>query len=147
MTHHGYITFETYEHNQATLAVNAAARGDNRRAGPVREGPALLQGLVVCGKCGKRITVSYHARCNGELLPDYHCSREGIATGTHRANRSAAPASTPQSPRSCSTPSSRPPSASTSAQTRAMIAPIVRHAIRVSSSVAVFEVLTASHAT
>jgi hypothetical protein len=28
------------------------------------------------------MTVSYHARCNGELLPDYHCSREGIATGT-----------------------------------------------------------------
>jgi hypothetical protein len=28
------------------------------------------------------MTVSYHARCNGQPLPDYHCSREGIATGT-----------------------------------------------------------------
>jgi Recombinase zinc beta ribbon domain len=36
----------------------------------------------VCGKCGKRMTVSYHARCNGQPLPYYHCSREGIATGT-----------------------------------------------------------------
>jgi DNA invertase Pin-like site-specific DNA recombinase len=80
--HPGYITFEQYEHNQQTLAANAAARGDERRAGPAREGPALLQGLVVCGKCGKRMTVSYHKRCNGEVLPDYHCSREGIATGT-----------------------------------------------------------------
>jgi DNA invertase Pin-like site-specific DNA recombinase len=81
--HPGYITFEQYEHNQQTLAQNAAARSDEeRRAGPAREGPALLQGLVVCGKCGKRLTVSYHKRCNGELQPDYHCSREGIATGT-----------------------------------------------------------------
>ncbi|MGH2943301.1 MAG: recombinase family protein [Solirubrobacteraceae bacterium] len=80
--HPGYITFEQYERNQATLASNAAARGEERRAGPAREGPALLQGLVVCGKCGKRMTVSYHARCNGEPLPDYHCQREAIATGT-----------------------------------------------------------------
>jgi DNA invertase Pin-like site-specific DNA recombinase len=80
--HPGYVTFEQYEQNQQTLAANAAARGDERRAGPAREGPALLQGLVVCGKCGKRMTVSYHKRCNGEPQPDYHCSREGIATGT-----------------------------------------------------------------
>jgi DNA invertase Pin-like site-specific DNA recombinase len=81
--HPGYVTFEQYEHNQQTLASNAASRSDEeRRAGPAREGPALLQGLVVCGKCGKRMTVSYHKRCNGDLQPDYHCSREGIATGT-----------------------------------------------------------------
>ena len=80
--HPGYVTFEQYERNQQTLAANAAARGEERRAGPAREGPALLQGLVVCGKCGKRMTVSYHKRCNGEPQPDYHCSREGIATGT-----------------------------------------------------------------
>jgi hypothetical protein len=80
--HPGYITFEQYERNQQRLAANAAARGEERRAGPAREGPALLQGLVVCAKCGRRMTVSYHARCNGEPLPDYHCSREGIATGT-----------------------------------------------------------------
>jgi hypothetical protein len=81
--HPGYVTFEQYEHNQQTLAANAAARSDEeRRAGPAREGPALLQGLVICGKCGKRMTVSYHKRCNGEPQPDYHCSREGIATGT-----------------------------------------------------------------
>jgi DNA invertase Pin-like site-specific DNA recombinase len=81
--HPGYVTFEQYEHNQQTLASNAAAHSDEeRRVGPAREGPALLQGLVVCGKCGKRMTVSYHKRCNGEPQPDYHCAREGIATGT-----------------------------------------------------------------
>jgi DNA invertase Pin-like site-specific DNA recombinase len=80
--HPGYISFAQYEKNQATLAANAAARGQERRAGPPREGPALLQGLVVCGKCGKRMTVHYHARRDGTLVPDYACQREGIATGT-----------------------------------------------------------------
>lgn len=80
--HPGYISFEQFERNQATLAANAAARGSERRAGPAREGPALLQGLVVCGKCGKRMSVSYHSRCDGSLLPDYTCQRDGIATGT-----------------------------------------------------------------
>ena len=80
--HPGYISFEQFERNERSLAANAAGRGDDRRAGPAREGPALLQGLVVCGKCGKRMSVNYHARQNGELLPDYHCSREGVATAT-----------------------------------------------------------------
>jgi DNA invertase Pin-like site-specific DNA recombinase len=80
--HPGYITFEQYERNQATLQGNAAARGQERRAGPAREGPALLQGLVLCGKCGKRMVVSYHRRCDGQLQPDYNCRREGIATAT-----------------------------------------------------------------
>jgi DNA invertase Pin-like site-specific DNA recombinase len=80
--HPGYISFDQFEANQATLTANAASRGDDRRSGPPREGPALLQGLVVCGKCGKRMTVNYHARCDGSLMPDYACQREGIATGT-----------------------------------------------------------------
>ncbi|MGH2802494.1 MAG: recombinase family protein [Thermoleophilaceae bacterium] len=80
--HPGYITFERYERNQATLAANAAFRGEQRRAGPPREGPALLQGLALCGKCGRRMSATYHARRDGTLLPDYACQREGIATGT-----------------------------------------------------------------
>ena len=80
--HPGYISWEQFETNQATLSANAAARGEDRKAGPAREGPALLQGLVVCGKCGRRMTVRYHRRCHGTLVPDYACQREGIATGT-----------------------------------------------------------------
>ena len=80
--HADYISLERFEGNQATLAANAAAHGQERRAGPAREGPALLQGLVVCGKCGKRMTVGYHQRCDGSSVPDYFCQREGIATGT-----------------------------------------------------------------
>jgi DNA invertase Pin-like site-specific DNA recombinase len=80
--HPGYISWEQFETNQATLTANAAARGEDRKAGPAREGPALLQGLVVCGKCGRRMSVRYHRRCDGTLVPDYTCQREGIATGT-----------------------------------------------------------------
>jgi len=80
--HPGYISWDQFETNQATLTANAAARGEDRKAGPAREGPALLQGLVICGKCGRRMSVGYHRRCNGTLVPDYTCGREGIATGT-----------------------------------------------------------------
>jgi hypothetical protein len=44
------------------------------------EGPALLQGLVVCGRCGDRMTVRYHRRHDG-LWPTYVCQRQGIAHG------------------------------------------------------------------
>ena len=80
--HDGYITWARFEANQQQLAANAAAHGGDRKAGPPREGPALLQGLVICGKCGKRMTVSYHKRCDGSLVPDYMCQRDGINTGT-----------------------------------------------------------------
>ena len=80
--HDGYITWAQFEANQQQLAANAAAHGGDRKAGPPREGPALLQGLVICGKCGKRMTVSYHKRCDGSLVPDYMCQRDGINTGT-----------------------------------------------------------------
>ncbi len=85
--HVGYISLAQFEANQATLAANAAARAQERRAGPAREGPALLQGLVVCGRCGRRMTVGYHRRCDRSVVPDYACQREGIATGTPPCQR------------------------------------------------------------
>ena len=75
--HPGFITFEQWEANQATLLANAQTRGQERRASPPREGPALLQGLIVCGRCGKRMTVRYHQR-RGQLLPDYICQKESV---------------------------------------------------------------------
>ena len=60
--HPGYITLEKYDANQAKLTSNAAAHGKDRRHGPPREGPALLQGIVLCGICGRRMTVRYHQR-------------------------------------------------------------------------------------
>jgi len=77
--HPGYLTWAQYEANLAVLAANAAARGDDRAAGPPREGTALLQGLVVCGRCGRRMTIRYHTR-HGTQIPSYVCQNDGIRT-------------------------------------------------------------------
>jgi hypothetical protein len=80
-THPGYITWEQFEANLARLRDNAQAHGAERRKSPPREGPALLQGLAVCGVCGRRMTVRYHTR-KGRQWPEYVCQSEGIETAT-----------------------------------------------------------------
>jgi DNA invertase Pin-like site-specific DNA recombinase len=75
--HPGYLTWEEFEHNQKLLASNAYAHGTDRTAGPAREGPALLQGLAICGRCGRRMTVRYHQR-RDTLVPDYRCANDNI---------------------------------------------------------------------
>jgi len=75
----GYITLDQHEANLARLAVNAAAHGPDPAAGPPREGPALLQGIIICGRCGNRMTIRYHTR-DGKELPTYVCQRDGIAS-------------------------------------------------------------------
>jgi DNA invertase Pin-like site-specific DNA recombinase len=78
--HPGYICWEEYEANQQRLLENAQSQGQNRRKSPPREGPALLQGLVLCGVCGHRMTVRYHTR-DARRVPDYVCQRDGIEHG------------------------------------------------------------------
>jgi DNA invertase Pin-like site-specific DNA recombinase len=68
-SHPGYISLAEYEDNQRRLLVNAKAYGSERLKSPPREGPALLQGLAICGICGKR------------PVPEYVCQREGIEHG------------------------------------------------------------------
>lgn len=77
--HPGYITWEQYQRNRAILTKNSRAHGPDRRH-PPREGPALLQGLAICGRCGKRMTVRYHS-WKDTLRPDYLCQRDGIQNG------------------------------------------------------------------
>jgi hypothetical protein len=78
--HEGYIDWDEYQANQARLAANAAAYGLEDRKTPPREGPALLQGIVLCGRCGDRMTVRYHQR-RGGLVPEYVCQREKVERG------------------------------------------------------------------
>jgi DNA invertase Pin-like site-specific DNA recombinase len=75
--HPGYITLPEFDANQARLAECAAAHGRDRKAGPPREGPALLQGIIICGRCGARMTVRYHTR-RGDEHPTYVCQRDKI---------------------------------------------------------------------
>src|SRR5262249_4895803 len=79
-THPGYISWEQYEENQRRLRENAQAQGEDRRKSPPREGPALLQGLVLCGVCGRRMRGRYDSR-DTEHVPDYVCQKDGIEHG------------------------------------------------------------------
>ncbi len=75
-----YLTWQEFEANQVTLRANAAGYGAERMRSPAREGAALLQGLALCGRCGRRMTVRYSVR-HGHPLPDYTCQRRGIEEG------------------------------------------------------------------
>jgi DNA invertase Pin-like site-specific DNA recombinase len=79
--HPGYISWEQFEANLVRLRDNAQAHGAERRKSPPREGPALLQGLAICGVCGRRMTVRYHVR-HGRQWPEYVCQQEAIDTAT-----------------------------------------------------------------
>lgn len=81
--HQGYISWQEYLENQAILERNQTNGESTRLSGPAREGLALLQGLLLCGHCGKRVTVRYQG--NGGLYPIYECNwmrREGFATSS-----------------------------------------------------------------
>jgi DNA invertase Pin-like site-specific DNA recombinase len=56
--HDGYIAWETYERNLQLLADNAQMKGLMAK-GAVRSGPGLLAGLLRCGRCGRRLLVTY----------------------------------------------------------------------------------------
>jgi len=75
--HPGFITWAEYEENLRRLHENAQANGSERLKSPPREGTALLQGIVVCARCGNRMSVRYHSQ-RGRPVPDYVCQREGI---------------------------------------------------------------------
>jgi DNA invertase Pin-like site-specific DNA recombinase len=78
--HAGYISWDEYESNQRRLHESTQAVGRDRHRGPAREGPALLQGLVMCGRCGRRMSIGYHSR-HGQLIPEYKCMHERIEHG------------------------------------------------------------------
>lgn len=78
--HEGYISWEQFEENLQRLRENAQANGAERRKGPPREGPALLQGLAICAVCGQRMTVRYHHH-QGQRVPDYVCQKQSIERG------------------------------------------------------------------
>jgi hypothetical protein len=68
--HPGYISWDQFLANRHRLAANR--RNCEVLAGPAREGLCLLQGLLVCGICGRRLGVRYTG--NGGLYPIYQCN-------------------------------------------------------------------------
>ena len=75
--HRGFIDWETFEANQNRLAHNTRPR-PHHSGGAVREGAALLQGIAVCGHCGRRLAVHYSGRYSA---PGYHCAGKNIVNG------------------------------------------------------------------
>ena len=76
--HPGYITWEQYEENLRRIRENAVAYNVIDRKTPPREGPCLLQGLAICGKCGQRMTIRYKYQRKGRIDPVYLCQRHRI---------------------------------------------------------------------
>jgi hypothetical protein len=68
--HPGYITWEQYQANQERLRSNARLPDGNGRGAP-RTGPALLQGLLRCARCGRRLQVTYSGTRGN--CPRYAC--------------------------------------------------------------------------
>jgi DNA invertase Pin-like site-specific DNA recombinase len=69
--HPGYITWDQFLRNEQRLDDNRTNR-DQERRGVVREGAALLQGLVQCGRCGRRMTIRY---LDNGRIPCYDCNQ------------------------------------------------------------------------
>ena len=78
--HPGYISWEEYQANLTQVKGNALAWSTERHRGPAREGTALLQGLVICGSCGERMSVRYHSHHN-QKIPTYWCGRRQMQRG------------------------------------------------------------------
>jgi DNA invertase Pin-like site-specific DNA recombinase len=74
--HEAYITFEQHEQILDQITRNAPTPGEGAAA---REGQALLQGLLRCGRCGRRMRSAYSgARSRQGYARRYYCDpREG----------------------------------------------------------------------
>ncbi len=77
--HPGYIDWDTYLANTARLAANMAPVRGADGTGATREGCALLQGLAICGICGRRPGVFY--RGPAKSIPGYQCNGGVLAGG------------------------------------------------------------------
>jgi DNA invertase Pin-like site-specific DNA recombinase len=75
--HPAYITWDQFRRNQQQLIDNCTSQHQDHR-GAIREGAALLQGLAMCGRCGRRMTIRY---MDDGKIPVYECSRLHNAFG------------------------------------------------------------------
>ena len=80
--HQGYICWEEFERIQQMLADNNTQFKERESRGAVREGGALLAGLLRCGRCGKKLLVHYTGREGGD--PRYECRRGHLNTAEPR---------------------------------------------------------------
>jgi DNA invertase Pin-like site-specific DNA recombinase len=77
----GYISWEEFMANQRRLADNLNRYAANRPGVP-RKGNALLQGIVVCGRCSRHMYLRYSGPHGN--YPVYHCSADQQRDGGPR---------------------------------------------------------------
>lgn len=71
--HPGYISWEEFMANRKRLLDNVNRYGSGHQ-GVARKGRALLQGIAVCGRCGRRMGLGYSGP-HGEY-PVYRCAAD-----------------------------------------------------------------------
>jgi hypothetical protein len=78
--HPGYVSWDEYLATRARLRGNVRPRGEG--GGAAGHGNALLQGLIRCGRCGRRMQVAYSGTTGN--VPRYLCSAGHITHATGR---------------------------------------------------------------
>ena len=79
--HDAYLSWDDYHINQSVIATNCTHGDHIESAKAARKGSALLQGLLLCSDCGRRMTVRYTG--SQGRYPIYQCTwkkREGLAS-------------------------------------------------------------------
>ena len=75
--HEGFIDWATFEAIREPLQTNIPA--EMHQAGrALREGSALLQGLAICGNCGRRLLIAYQGT---NSTPRYYCRGQELNGG------------------------------------------------------------------
>jgi DNA invertase Pin-like site-specific DNA recombinase len=74
--HEGYVSWDEFERIASTI------RENTQGAGAVKNGPALLTGLLRCSRCGRKLTVRYTG--SGHDVLRYSCFRGWLDNGEPR---------------------------------------------------------------
>lgn len=72
-SHPSYISEMQYDENLKQLAKNVRPKQSFNNSGAVREGSALLQGIALCGNCGRRMRLRYSQTKLAGYQPIYYC--------------------------------------------------------------------------
>jgi DNA invertase Pin-like site-specific DNA recombinase len=78
-SHEGYVSWEEFEHIQRMVQQNTQGE---QQPGAVKNGQALLAGLLRCRRCGRKLTVRYTG--SGHDVLRYSCIRGWLDNGEPR---------------------------------------------------------------
>ena len=77
--HEGYVRWEEFQRIECAIRENTQGE---QQSGAVRNGQALLSGLLRCSRCGRKLTVRYTG--NGHDVLRYSCIRGWLDNGEPR---------------------------------------------------------------